>query len=139
MAKYKKCDYNQTVLLPLALSDQLQPGTLEFYINMIVEEKIDLSVFDTKYNNDDNGSPAYPPTILLIAPTGSYAPHGIAIRTCLSLGILLLGVGRPTVKHPRIAPTSAHAGAASLPAGNRSFQGHDRKPDSASCEMRKAD
>ena len=65
MAKYKKYDYNQTVLLPLALSDQLQPGTLEFYINMIVEEKIDLSVFDTKYNNDDNGSPAYDPKILL--------------------------------------------------------------------------
>jgi len=65
MAKYKKCDYNQTVLLPLSLSDQLQPGTLEFYINMIVEEKIDLSVFDTKYNNDDTGSPAYDPKILL--------------------------------------------------------------------------
>ena len=65
MAKYKKCDYNQTVLLPLSLSDQLHPGTLEFYINLIVEEKIDLSVFDTKYTNDDAGSPAYDPKILL--------------------------------------------------------------------------
>ena len=65
MAKYKKIDYNQTVLLPLSLSNQLHSGTLEFYINQIVDEKIDLSVFDVKYKNDDNGSPAYPPKILL--------------------------------------------------------------------------
>jgi hypothetical protein len=76
MAKYKKFDYNQTVLLPLSLSNQMHSGTLEFYLNQIVDEKIDLSVFDAKYNNDDNGSPAYPPKILLTAPTGSYVPHG---------------------------------------------------------------
>ncbi|MBW1899480.1 MAG: transposase [Deltaproteobacteria bacterium] len=65
MAKYKKYDYNQTVLLPLSLSNQLQEGTLEFYINNIVNDKIDMTVFDDKYCNDENGSPAYDPKILL--------------------------------------------------------------------------
>jgi len=65
MAKYKKYDYNQTVLLPLSLSNQLQEGTLEFYINNIVNDKIDMTVFDDKYSNDESGSPAYDPKILL--------------------------------------------------------------------------
>ena len=65
MAKYKKYDYNQTVLLPLSLSNQLQEGTLEFYINNIVNDKIDITVFDDKYSNDESGSPAYDPKILL--------------------------------------------------------------------------
>ena len=65
MAKYKKYDYNQTVLLPLSLSNQLQESTLEFYINNIVNDKIDMTVFDDKYSNDESGSPAYDPRILL--------------------------------------------------------------------------
>jgi len=65
MAKYKKYDYNQTVLLPLSFSNQLQEGTLEFNINTIVNDKIDMTVFDDRYANDDSGSPAYDPKILL--------------------------------------------------------------------------
>ena len=50
MAKYKPYDYSQTVLLPVSLSDQLMPGTLEFAINTLLEERLDLSQFDKRYN-----------------------------------------------------------------------------------------
>ena len=65
MAKYKKYDYNQTVLVPVSLKNQLAPGTLEFAINKLVEEKIDLSIFDNNFQNDETGSPAYDPKLLL--------------------------------------------------------------------------
>ena len=65
MAKYKPYDYSQTVLLPVSLSDQLMPGTLEFAINTLVEERLDLSQFDKRYNNDETGRSAYDPKILL--------------------------------------------------------------------------
>jgi transposase len=65
MAKYKPYDYTQTVLLPVSLTDQLMLGTLEFAINTLVEERLDVSKFDKRYNNDETGRSAYDPKILL--------------------------------------------------------------------------
>ena len=65
MAKYRQYDYSQSVLIPLCLEDQIMPGTLEFAIHTLVEERIDTSIFDDKYSNDDTGRSAYDPKILL--------------------------------------------------------------------------
>ncbi|HSQ87027.1 MAG TPA: IS1182 family transposase [Desulfobacterales bacterium] len=65
MAKYKKYDYSQSLLIPVSLEDQLMPGTLEFAIHTLVEERMDISVFDVKYQNDETGRRAYAPKILL--------------------------------------------------------------------------
>ena len=46
MAKYKNYDYSQSLLIPVSLKDQLMPGTLEFAIHTLVEERLDVSVFD---------------------------------------------------------------------------------------------
>ena len=73
MAKYKHYNYSQTVLLPVSLSDQLMPGTLEFAINTLVEERLDLSQFDKRYNNDETGRSAYNPKVLLKAVLLAYS------------------------------------------------------------------
>ncbi len=65
MAKYKAYDYSQRVMLPVSLEEQLMPGTLEFAIHTLVEDRMDLSVFDSQYNNDGTGRPAYDPKVLL--------------------------------------------------------------------------
>ena len=65
MARYKKYNYSQMVMLPVSLENQLMEGTLEHTIHEVVETKIDTSVFSDKYNNDETGSPAYDPKILL--------------------------------------------------------------------------
>jgi len=65
MAKYKKYNYSQMVMLPVSLENQLMLGTLEHAIHEVEEKKINLSIFVDKYNNDDTGSPAYDPKILL--------------------------------------------------------------------------
>jgi len=46
MAKYKRYDYSQRVLIPVSLEQQLVPGTLEFAIRTLVETRMDMSVFD---------------------------------------------------------------------------------------------
>jgi len=46
MAKYKRYDYDQMIMLPISLEDQLTPGTLEFAIHYLVETRMDLSLFD---------------------------------------------------------------------------------------------
>jgi len=65
MAKYKKDESNQMVILPVSFEDQLVPGTLEFAIHTLVETRMDLSRFDDRYNNDETGRSAYDPKILL--------------------------------------------------------------------------
>lgn len=65
MAKYKKYNYSQLVMLPVSLENQLMAGTLEYAIHEVVESRIDTSIFEDKYNNDSTGSPAYDPKILL--------------------------------------------------------------------------
>jgi len=65
MAKFKHYNYSQMVMIPVSLQDQLMPGTLEHTIHEVVEKKVDLSIFDDNYNNDETGSPAYDPKILL--------------------------------------------------------------------------
>src|SRR5512136_90101 len=65
MAKYKSYDYSQRVLVPVCLDEQLMPGTLEFAIHTLVQTRIDTSVFDHRYSNDETGREAYDPKILL--------------------------------------------------------------------------
>ncbi len=65
MARYKGDDFNQMILAPISLEEQLVPGTLEYAIHHIVEERIDLSLFDSRYRNDDTGRKAISPKILL--------------------------------------------------------------------------
>jgi transposase len=65
MAKYKRYNYSQKVFIPVSLEDQLMPGTLEFVIHTLIESRIDMSVFDDRYNNEETGRYAYDPKILL--------------------------------------------------------------------------
>ena len=65
MAKHKSYNYSQTVLLAVSLEDQLMPGTIEFAIHTLVEDKMDLSRFDERYKNDETGRSAYDPKVLL--------------------------------------------------------------------------
>jgi transposase len=65
MAKYKPYDYSQSVLLPVSFEEQLMPGTLEFAIHTLVETRIERSIFDSRYGNDETGRLAYDPKILL--------------------------------------------------------------------------
>jgi len=65
MAKYKPYDYSQDVLIAANLENQLIPGTLEFAIHILVEDRLDTSIFDDRYSNDETGRWAYDPKILL--------------------------------------------------------------------------
>jgi transposase len=65
MAKYKTEDYSQKLLIAASLEEQLMPGSLEFAIHTLVESRMDTSIFDDRYHNDETGRRAYNPKILL--------------------------------------------------------------------------
>ena len=80
MAKFKPYDYRQRVLLPVSVEDQLMPGTLEFAIHTLVEKRLDMSIFDGKYRNDETGRTAYDPKILLKVVLLAYSRGLISSR-----------------------------------------------------------
>lgn len=65
MARYREYFQDQVRLLPISLTQQIQPGTIEYTINYLVDHDVDLSVFDSRYRNDATGAPAIDPAILL--------------------------------------------------------------------------
>lgn len=73
MARYKDYDLNQSKMIPIVFSDQITPGTFEHTIHFLVDEHINMSVFDARYKNDDVGSPAYDPSLLLKVILAAYA------------------------------------------------------------------
>jgi transposase len=75
MARYKTYDYDQTHLIPVCWEDHLLEGSLEHAIHVLVENKMDMRMFDWRYHNDETGCPAYDPKILLKAILFAYS-HG---------------------------------------------------------------
>lgn len=52
-------------LLPVDFDRQLLAGTFEHALSYLVDNELDLSEFESRYKNDDNGAPAYEPAVLL--------------------------------------------------------------------------
>lgn len=65
MPKFIDYNYDQMKMLAVSYAKQILPGTFESSLMYLIDEKLDLTVFHTRYNNDDTGRPAYDPAILL--------------------------------------------------------------------------
>ena len=82
--------------------DQLQPGTFEHALHYLIDQKLDLSVFDPRFSNDDTGRPAYDPAILLKIILFAYS-KGITssreIEWCCHTNIIFKALSCDTVPH----------------------------------------
>ena len=65
MARYKDYSYEQTKLIPISFHHQILPGTFEYTLNYLIDNEVDLSLFEQRYRNDETGAPAYDPAVLL--------------------------------------------------------------------------
>lgn len=65
MARYKPYDVRQDKFIPVSFRDQILPGSFEYALNEIVDEHIDLTLFEARYRNDNTGRLAYDPAVLL--------------------------------------------------------------------------
>lgn len=65
MPRYKHYSYEQAVMIPLRFDEQILAGSIEEAIHYIVDNHIDMSLFEGRYNNDETGARAYDPAILM--------------------------------------------------------------------------
>jgi len=64
MASFKYTDNSQGLFIQINLQEQLLLGSFEWTIDYLIN-KLDLSLFEQKYHNDERGAAAYSPKILL--------------------------------------------------------------------------
>lgn len=102
MPKYIPYDYKQSAMVVINYLDQLQPGTFEHAIHYLIDNKLDLSIFHSKYQNEDNGRPAYDPAVLLKIILFAYS-KGITssreIQWCCETNIIFKALSCDTVPH----------------------------------------
>lgn len=102
MPNFIPYDLNQNTMIVINFRDQLPRGTFEHAINHLIENKLDLSVFDDAYNNDENGRPAYHPAILLKIILFAYS-KGITssreIQWCCERNITFKALSCDTIPH----------------------------------------
>lgn len=73
MAKYKPYNYAQTRMVPVDLENQLMAGTLEHAIHYLVDNHINMKIFDEKFKNDETGAPGFDPRIMLKIVLNGYS------------------------------------------------------------------
>jgi len=102
MPKFIPYDYNQSSMVVINYEDQLQPGTFEHAIHHLVDQRLDLTLFNPKFKNDDQGRPAYDPAILLKIILFAYS-KGITssreIQWCCETNIIFKALSCDTVPH----------------------------------------
>lgn len=102
MARYKEYDYTQGKFIPIHFDRQIIPGTFEHTLHYLIDNEIDLSIFDLRYQNDETGAPAYDPAILLKIILYAYA-RGITssrkIARCCEENIIFMALSADTRPH----------------------------------------
>ncbi len=61
MARFKETAKKQGLFLQVNLSEQIVQDSIEYVIDFLVEEKLDLSGLEEEYKNDEAGACAYNP------------------------------------------------------------------------------
>ena len=102
MARYKGYDYTQGKFIPVYFNKQILPGTFEHTLHYLIDNELDLSIFDLRYQNDKTGAPAYDPAILLKIILYAYS-KGITssrkIARCCEENIIFMALSADTRPH----------------------------------------
>jgi len=80
MARYKHYSYKQALLIPVNFEHQILTGSFEYALNYIVDNELDLSIFEPHYKNNQTGAPAYDPAIMLKIVLYAYSRGIISSR-----------------------------------------------------------
>lgn len=102
VAKYKPYSYAQGQLIPVFFNKQIQKGTFEHSLSYLVDNELDLSIFDNRFRNDETGAPAYDPRILLKVVLFAYS-RGIttsrAIARCCAENVVFMALSANSRPH----------------------------------------
>ena len=79
MPRYKPND-RSAMLLPVVLSEQIVPGSFAFALDYLVDQELDFTEMDARFNNDEVGASAYDPRVMLKIVLLAYSQGLISSR-----------------------------------------------------------
>jgi transposase len=92
----------QGKFIPIHFDKQILPGTFEYTLSYLIDHEVDLSVFESRYQNDETGAPAYDPAILLKIILYAYS-RGIVssrkIAQCCEENVIFMALSADTRAH----------------------------------------
>ena len=107
MPRFKPSDYEQDLLLSVALGKQIVEGSIEWAIHELIENTIDISELDAQYKNDLTGAPAYNPRVMLKIVLAGYSRGILSSRrleqTCKENVVFMALTCGATPDHSTIA------------------------------------
>lgn len=80
MARYKPQERN-SLLIPVVLSEQIEPGSFAFALDYLVDHELDFTAMDAQFKNDEVGASAYDPRAMLKVVLLAYSQGIISSRT----------------------------------------------------------
>jgi transposase len=102
VARYKDTCPKQDRLISVQLERQILPGTLEYTLQNLIDEELDLFIFDARYRNDEDSAPAHNPPVLLKIILFSYY-RGIytsrEIARCCEENIVFMALSGGNMPH----------------------------------------
>ena len=63
MARYKPQE-THSLLLPVVLSEQIEPGSFTFALSYLVDHELDFTGMDAQFKNDEVGASVYDPRVM---------------------------------------------------------------------------
>lgn len=102
MARYKPYSYAQGKFIPVCFEKQILPGTFEYSLNYIIDNELDLAIFDERYKNEETGASAYDPRILLKIVLFAYSRgivHSRRIAQACEENVIFMALSCDTKPH----------------------------------------
>jgi transposase len=65
MVRYKEYSFSQGSFIPVYFDKQILTGTFEYSLACLIDDKLDLSLFEAHHKNDHSGAPPQDPAVLL--------------------------------------------------------------------------
>jgi transposase len=104
MPNYKPIERGM-MLLAVDFAEQIVPGSFEFTLNQLVDEELDLSGLDARFNNDQTDASAFDPRVILkivlLAYSRGFISSRAIARACEQnvVFMALSGDSRPSYTH----------------------------------------
>jgi transposase len=85
--KHTDAEDGQGMFMPINLKEQLLSGSFEHMLDELIGGKIDASVFDNNYKNNETGAKAIPPAVLIKLILYGYSKGRTSSRELWDLGM----------------------------------------------------
>jgi len=90
MARYKEYDYSQGKFIPIHFDKQILAGTFEYSLHYLIDNEIDLSLFDLRYKETKRLGSGNGNTVFSLSPLDQIFPTSFNVKDSGPSGLAII-------------------------------------------------